>query len=287
MPALNYVHPETLEQALALLADDSHKAIPVAGGSALTRGSRRQAEIFVDIGACGLGGLRQQDQQFVLGAGLTCSDIVRAPLPGATGQLLTEVADGIATQPLRNVITLGGNIVNMVAWADFPVALLALDANVSVARHGHETEIWPMQRLVSEHPLKALPPGALVTQLWLPQHDAGWGTNYRRFRQSAVDYSLASVACVAEIKDNKINDIAIAAGAIAPRPQRCSQAEKMLLNHVASSTNISQAAAAALGELRVTPDSRMDEATRRTILQVEIRRAIDTAVQRAKDNQNN
>lgn len=285
MPAQEFVRPKELEEVLALLADPEQKAIPVAGGSALVRGSRRKAEIFVDIKDCGLNSLRQQDEQFVLGAALSCSDIVRAPLPGATGDLLHELADSVATQPLRNAITLGGNIVNMVSWADFPVALLALDANVSIARHAQQNEIWPMQRLVEEHPLKALPAGALLTHVWVPQHDAGWGANYRRFRQSEVDYSLASVATLIELKNNKINNISIAVGAVTPRPQRCTQAEKVLLGHAASANNMAQAAAAAVDEVRIVANMRMEESMRRRVLQVEIRRAIETAVQRAKASQ--
>lgn len=284
MSAQDYVRPDDLNEVLALLADPEHNAIPVAGGSALARGSRRKAEILVDINGCGLNSLQQEDDQFVFGAGLTCRDIVRAPLPGATGQLLNEVADGVATQPLRNTITLGGNIANMVSWADFPVALLALDAHVSIAQHEQVSEIWPMQRLVNEHPLKALPKGALLTQIWVPQHDAGWGANYRRFRQSEVDYSLISVAAIVELKDNKINDIAIAVGAVTPRPQRCSRAEKMLSGQHPTDKHIADAAAAALEEIRVSGNIRMHESMRRRILQVEIRRAIETAVQRAKAN---
>ena len=284
MPAFNYVHPESLDEALALLADQEHKAIPVAGGSALSRGSRRKADIFVDLRRCGLDRFQQQDDQLVLGASMTCRDILRAGLDGATGQMLNEVADGIATQPLRNVVTIGGNIVNMLSWSDFPVALLALDANISVARHGADNEIWTMARLADEHPLKALPAGALLTQVWVPRYDDGWGANYRRFRQSAVDYSLASVAALVEIKDNKINHISIAVGAVTPRPQRCEQGENLLRGKSASAKNIAAAASAAEQEIRVAANTHMQPETRRRILQVEIRRAIETAVQRAKKN---
>lgn len=289
MSAQTFAQPEQLSEVLALLADPNQVAIPVAGGTSLTRGSRRNAKILVDITRCGLDQQHLEDDQFVLGATLRCHDIARSKLPGASGQMLCEVADGIATQPLRNAITLGGNIVNMVSWADFPVALLALDANIVVEQQDQNPLILPMQQLVKEHPLRALPKGSLLTRVLVPRHSqvAGqhWGSAYRRFRQSEPDYALASVAVLVQIKDKKVQDIAISVGSVTPRPQRCPQAEALLKGQSPSRARLDKAVAAALQEVRIMPNFRMADDVRARILGVEIRRAIETAAQRAEQGE--
>jgi CO/xanthine dehydrogenase FAD-binding subunit len=287
MSVQQYVHADSVAQALDLLADPRRHAAVVAGGTALVRGKRRRVETLVDIGRCGLDRVEIMPDSIWLGAMVRAHSLVREPLPGAIGVLLAEAADGIATQPLRNVITVGGNLVRMVAWADLPVALLALDAVVEVRHRERETQLLSLAQLTAEHPRKMLPPGTLLTRVRIPRGGGGAGVTrgatYRRFRTSEVDYSLVSVAALVTLDGaDRVAAAAVAVGAVTPRPRRCARGESLLLEQKPGAEVIAASARATAEELDVSPDFRLPVDLRQRILEVEIRRAISTAVARAR-----
>ncbi len=277
-----FAYPSTVKEAVNLLGDSARRAVPVGGGTALAQGSRRGASLLVDITRCGLDAIEVRDAQIELGAALSCAELCRQELPGATGVLLRETAAGIATQPLRNAITLGGNLVHLASWADFPVALLALDARVQIEHLERGPYTLSMAELVAEHPTRVLPHGALVTGVSVPRLPAPAGATYRRFRTSTVDYALVSVAAVVELDGKRCRRAAVAVGAVGPRPVRAPAAEQLLSGATPGAKKLAEAAAAAAAEITVVPNFRMPAELRQRILEVEIRRALEEATRRAR-----
>jgi carbon-monoxide dehydrogenase medium subunit len=281
MALVDFAYPNNVEEAVVLLSDPSRKAIPIGGGTALAQGARRGAEVLVDISRCALDGYTDVDAGFRLGAALTCDKIAHLALPGAAGRLLQKVAAGVASQPLRNAITLGGNVFHLASWSDFPVALLALDAQVHVA-HSEGAFEMSMHDLVREHPQKALPPGALLTAFQVVTTSDSAGSAYRRFRTSKTDYSLATVAVLVEVSGKRCGKASICVGAVGPRPQRISAAEDALTGKTLSAETIARAAELCASACQVSPNYRMAPDVRRRILEVEVRRCIQDAVQDAQ-----
>ena len=108
------------------------------------------------------------------------------------------------------------------------------------------------------------------------------GACYRRFRTSTVDYALTSVAALVELDGKKCKHVAIAVGAVGPRPVRASAAEQALTGKNPSTAQLTKVAEAAAAELTVVPNFRMAPELRRRILAVEIRRALAEATDRAR-----
>ncbi len=281
--AAEFAYPRTVDEALALLDDPVHVAVPIGGATALAPGSRRDATLFVDVTRCGLDGWTVTDAGVKLGAALRAADIAALPLPGALGDVLREAAGGIATQPLRNAITLGGNIVHMQSWSDLPLALLALDATVDARSQRAGSVQIPMQVLCELHPVRVLPPHALVTAAHVPHgaHPEMRGGTYVRFRLRATDYPLVALAVVLTRDGRRCRDASIALGAVAARPLRLRQAEDHLRDVAGTTKHFTEVAEEAAAAIALMHDPRMDEAPRRRILATVLRRALQTAWERA------
>ncbi|MBN2361827.1 MAG: FAD binding domain-containing protein, partial [Deltaproteobacteria bacterium] len=272
-----FAYPATVKEAVGILGDPDRRAIALGGGTALAHGNRRGAELLVDITRCGLDRIAVDYGNVIhVGATARCTEIAAAnALPNAEGALLRETAAGVATQPLRNAITLGGNIFHLASWSDLPVALLALDAQVQIAHVQNGDFAIPMAALVAVHPLRALPANALITGVSLGVGSKLRGSAYRRFRPTATDYALISVAALLEVENKRCLHAAIAVGAVGPRPMRAAGAEKMLSDGPLTPKRIAEAAHQAAGEVAIAPNYRLAADVRRRILEVEVRRAIE------------
>jgi CO/xanthine dehydrogenase FAD-binding subunit len=100
----------------------------LAGASSLLFLRHKEPKTAVDLSRAGPGRHPSGGGDgFAIGA-MTSIDELRRPCGGRLGAGPGGPANFV-TQQVRNMSTLGGNIVRVFAWADFPVALLALGAS--------------------------------------------------------------------------------------------------------------------------------------------------------------
>lgn len=128
---IEYHRPNTLEEALTLLARPQPLTVPLGGGAGLNRPSTRPFAV-VDLQALGLNTLVQQGSQLELGATLTLQAFLEQA--GEDGPLaaLKRAARLEAARNLRQVATLAGTLVTAGGRSPFTTALLALDARLSL-----------------------------------------------------------------------------------------------------------------------------------------------------------
>ena len=283
MNATRFEYPATVEEAVELLSAPGDSAIPIAGGTALAAQRGKGAAVYVDVTRCGLDAVREADGALHLGAAVRIADLNPGTLPDrAEGRLLADAAGGIATRPLRNAITLGGNLVHLCGWADMPVALLALDATVHVSHKGRGAFELPIADLTAHHPKKVLPKGALVTGVTVPLGGRR-GAAYGRFRTTVTDYPLVNVGVLLQADGDRIASAAIAVGAVSPRPKRMADAEAALRGKALTEESYAAAAALVGEQATVAPNFRMSQDVRRRILVPVVRRAIAAAAERARN----
>jgi carbon-monoxide dehydrogenase medium subunit len=112
------------------------------------------------------------------------SELVRSKIP-----LLASLAAGIGDPAVRNRGTIGGSVANNDPSADYPAAVLALDATVVTDRR--EIAADAFFRGLFE---TALDPGEIITALRFPVPSAG---GYAKFKSPASRYAVVGV-CVAK-----------------------------------------------------------------------------------------
>ncbi|MHB9849359.1 FAD binding domain-containing protein [Streptomyces krungchingensis] len=142
--------------------------------------------------------------------------------------------------------------------SDMAVALTALDAVVAYETADGPGEL-PLSGLYlpvgdTPHLETALPAGALITAVTLPAVPVAANSRYRKVRERAsYAFAIGSVAAALDVQDDVVRDVRLAFGAVASRPWRATEAERLLTGGPVSAEAFAAAADAELAAARPLP----------------------------------
>jgi probable selenate reductase FAD-binding subunit len=207
MSELEYLRPETLEEALRYLSE----GIPLAGGTSITP-RRRDFQTVVDLQNLGLDQVLIDDPHLTLGATTKLQQIV--DFQGAIPEPLREVCRLEGGWNLRNMMTIGGAIMTADARSPLLTVLLTLDAEVIIEPGG---ELLPLDDLLDERSR-----AVLLTEVRCQLPDKAL---YHQVSRSPKDFPLLC-ACVARYLSTGAWRLAI--GGYGERPIRLREAEEAL-----------------------------------------------------------
>ncbi|MFE5096804.1 FAD binding domain-containing protein [Streptomyces sp. NPDC056638] len=144
--------------------------------------------------------------------------------------------------------------------SDMAVALAAFDAVIS-----YETADGPGELPIDEfylpvgetpHIETALPAGALITGVTLPQAPVATRSRYRKVRERAsYAFAIGSIAAALDVQDDVVSEVRLALGAVASRPWRARAAEQVLIGSPASAEAFAAAADAELAAAEALPEN--------------------------------
>eukprot|EP01035_Chromulina_nebulosa_P004831 gene4831-6578_t len=188
MKSFTYHKPETIAEAVACLAaDDAGR--PLAGGMTLLPTMKQRlaapAAIIDLASVAGLGGVALDGDRLVIGAmtrhsDVAASEVVRKAIPG-----LALLASRIGDRQVRNRGTIGGSVANNDPAADYPAAILALDAEIVTDRRMIAADAFFLGMFET-----ALEPGEIITGFRIPVPAMA---AYAKFGNPASRYALAGV----------------------------------------------------------------------------------------------
>jgi carbon-monoxide dehydrogenase medium subunit len=277
----DFHHPRSIEEALALLAEGGGRARPLAGGTSLVFAADPKVQALVDLSRTGLNTITLSGANLRLGAMATARQVARSRAVGEAGLAgLAEAAGAAGSRLLQNQITVGGNVVGVVPWADLPPMLLALGATCRI-RGVSRTRDLTAAELFQRHPTKQLGAAEILTEVLVPRAPAGAGSAFVKFARTAVDCALCDAAVYLELRGREITAARIAVGALRPLPQRLKAAESALVGKEAGEAAFAVAARATRDEAQVAADYRTTREYRRGLAEVLVRRALETAAARA------
>jgi CO/xanthine dehydrogenase FAD-binding subunit len=237
MKIKDFIIPATLEEARGKLKELGDEALPLAGGTAMPFFSEASEKIAVDITRIGLTGIRKEKGGFGIGAATTLADLAGHR---DEGWVLDEVAGRVATQQIRNVSTIGGNIARVFAWADFPVALLALDATMTIL--GDSEQALTAGEFFKSQPARLFRGGGLLTNVRVPAVGGrGAGFGYHKETRTGPAFSMMTAAALVELDGGKIARARLAAGAAISFPRRLEGVEERLAGRPAGEAEIEKA----------------------------------------------
>src|SRR5574337_693203 len=134
--AFEYHAPKTLEEALRLVERHGDEAKLLAGGHSLLPLMKLRLaapRYIIDLGRLrGMSYIREEGDRIAIGALTTHADVGASALLQAKCPLLSETAAEIGDVQVRNRGTLGGSLAHADPAADYPAAILALDAEIVV-----------------------------------------------------------------------------------------------------------------------------------------------------------
>ena len=276
--SFDYERASSLDEALSLLAEGGEDARPLAGGHSLLPLMRlrlARPSLLVDIGGLDeLRGVHADGDSVVIGALTTHHEVAGASeLTGGSG-LLAKVAEGIGDPQVRHRGTLGGSVAHADPASDLPAALLALDAEVTLAGRDGTRSVAAADFFVGPF-MSAAADGEIVTGVRVPTRE-GWGSAYRKFQRRAQDWAIVGVAAVVNWTDSGIAGAAIGLTNMGGTPLRAPGVESALTG--ASEKAQILAAASKVSELETPPaDENASSEYRVHLAQVLIARAVAEA----------
>jgi CO/xanthine dehydrogenase FAD-binding subunit len=232
IPPFDYSIPKTMEEACDLLWESREEAKIIAGGTDLVIGLRSgglKPRSLIDItGIEELRKIEERDGMIWVGAAVTHHEIVSSPLITRYGRVLAEAASWIGSPQIRNLGTVGGNIINASPAADTVPPLIAMNAAARVASREGERQI-PLDRLFRRPYESNLKPHEILAQVKFPKLSSTARSSYIRLaRRGAMAIARMSVAVVFQSEKGRIEDVRISVGSVTPTPQRMSEAEAVL-----------------------------------------------------------
>ncbi|MGA3038950.1 MAG: xanthine dehydrogenase family protein subunit M [Vulcanimicrobiaceae bacterium] len=284
MAAFEYLEPATLEGAFDALERGGEEAHVLAGGTALVLLMRlglvlpsfvvgmRRIEGLREIGISKEGGLE-------IGALVTHAEIEGSALVQRFFAPLAQTFGRVATVRIRNQATIGGNLVHADPASDPPPMLIAMDAEIVVARRGGVRTISAADFFRDLFEV-ALEPGEIVTAIRIPPPPRGMlGTYVKFLPASQDDFATVSVAATLRLDPNGgCEDVRLALGSVASTPLRARRAEEALRGKRITRETIDAAAAIVAEDVDPLDDARGSAGYKREMARVWTRRALGELV---------
>lgn len=191
-----YARPTTVEEALALLNDDSKL---LAGGHSLIPALKLRLsapEKLVDIARIpSLRGITVDGNEIIIGATTTHSDILNSPIILEHLPMFAEGAAMIGDPMIRYKGTLGGSLAHADPSADWPAMVLAAEGTVVVQGRSGKRSI-PAEEFFTGFFSTALEDGEILIQIRFPVPPAGTKMTYQKFVQPASRFAIVGCAAV-------------------------------------------------------------------------------------------
>ena len=260
LPSYRLISPASLGEALDVLARDEGEWQPFAGGTdlmVLLEAGKLPHKNYVNIWSLKeLRGIEVTDAHVTLGALTTYTEVQEHEILKTEFPMLCQAAKETGGIAIQNRGTLGGNIVNASPAADSPPALLAYDAELEfVSREGSRR--IPYSEFHTGYKQMNLTPGELLRGIRLPRAAQTLTHYYRKVgTRKAQAISKTCFAAVGRVADNRVVEVRIALGSVAPIPLRCVQTESTLRNKAIDADSLAAARAALAAEISPIDDLR-------------------------------
>ncbi|MGH9834840.1 MAG: FAD binding domain-containing protein [Blastocatellia bacterium] len=280
-----YYAPATIEEALKLVGQHGDDCKILSGGQSLIPVLKLRLAapaVIVDIGRIKeLKAIKIDGATIRIGANATHAEIAASAELQQHCPLLCETAAQIGDQQVRNRGTIGGSLTHADPAADWPAAILALDAEV-VARSSRGERVIKAADFFVDMMTSAIQSDEIVTEIRVPKPAQPKAAVYLKVPQSASGFAVVGVAAQLKINNGQCEDISIGVTGLAPKAFRATSVEAALRGQAIDDAAVNAAAEKADAEAAdAMEDIHASGDYRRHLARVYARRAVQTAVARA------
>jgi carbon-monoxide dehydrogenase medium subunit len=281
----DYIAAKSLDEALSLLAKHKDDAKLLAGGHSLLPAMKlrlAQPKVLIDLGRIkDLSYIKEEGGQIRIGAMTThfqieTSDVLRRACP-----LFPETATNLGDVQVRNKGTIGGSVAHADPAADWPAAVLAVNAEIVVVGPKGERAIKASSFFV-EMLTTALQPGEIIKEIRFAAPKGKFGQAYMKVRHPASGFAVVGVAVSVGLDGGKCASCGVGVTGVSPKPYRADGVESELKGKALDGKTLPAAAALVAEEVEVNSDLFASSEYRKHLAQVYARRALETAASRAK-----
>jgi len=302
----DYHKPDTLKEALELMAQYKNEAVFIAGGTdVMVQIEQRKLNPRALISLRNVAELKRNDVT-TIGAGVTHRQLQNDPLIREYFTALHDAVCNLGSTQIRNVATIGGNICTAAPSADTACPLLVLDAKAVLASATGEREV-DMDEFFVGPGKTVLRIGEILKEFRIRRFTDKTGSVYMKHtRRAAMDLPIIGVAvritlnrddvkckdslCATEPiskimgyfedEELKCEDARIAMGVVAPRPVRAKKAEALLKGKVLSEKLVAEVSEVAASEASPRDSVRGEAWYRSEMVKVLVKRGVMRAIER-------
>ena len=199
-----YVVPDTVEEALAVLAEHGDDARPLAGGQSLVPLMNMRIArpaVLVDLNrVAGLDAVTADSGDLVLGPMVRQAAAERNQLIAEHCPLLTQTLRYVGPPATKNRGTVGGSLAHADPVAELPGTILALGAELIVESNAGRRSVTPEDFYIAEL-TTAIEPGEMLREIRIPKMESGTKTAFVESGNRQEGLAIAGVACLLRLDD--------------------------------------------------------------------------------------
>ncbi|MDP7582624.1 MAG: xanthine dehydrogenase family protein subunit M [SAR324 cluster bacterium] len=277
MKTFEHYAPDSIEELLEMLKSKPNAKL-IAGGTDLLLQMKQgtaQPETVISLkNVEELRGFSVSKNGYRLGAGMTLRGITRSNELTQNFPGLVYAAGVVASEQIRTLATLGGNICNASPSADMVPPLIALDAVVQLVSNQGQRDL-SLSDFFKGPGESVLKSGEIMHSIFLPQ-PSGNMIYSKHAPRKFMDLAVVSVAVRLAKKNGKINEARVALGAVGPVPFRAEKTEALLAGQTLTTELMLEAGEMAAGECVPIDDIRGSAWYRKRMVKVHVRRNLET-----------
>ena len=283
--SFEYHRAASVKEALSMLQQYGEDGKLLAGGHSLIPLMKlrlAQPGHLVDIGGIlELASIRDEGGRVVVGGLVTHHAVESSAVVRTKLGMLSECASLIGDVQVRNRGTIGGSLVHADPAADYPAAVLALEAEIKIEGTGG-SRLVKADDFFLDLMTTAVMPGELLTEVGFVPVPAGAGFTYLKHRQPASGFAMVGVAALVKLdKQGNCDSVRVGITGLGPKPFRAKAVEGALQGRAPAQT-IGAAAAHAADGIDALSDLHASAEFRCELARVYTRRALETAASRAR-----
>jgi carbon-monoxide dehydrogenase medium subunit len=290
MRKFNYLVPKSFDEAISLHESYGDRAKYIAGGTDVlvkVKEGKLSPDYLISlkhIPAQDRPYLKQDTGEFAIGAFVTHRAIEKSSIVQLHYPIIHDAVRNIGSVQIRNVATIGGNLVNAVPSADGAIPLIALDSKAHIyGTKGHRAV--ELRRFFLGPGQCDLQRGEILLEIVIPAPAPRTGGAYvKHGRREAMELPMLGVGVVLSLEEDMLTcaKARICLGVAAPTPLRCFQAEKYLTGNAIDENSLAEAGKIAGEESKVRDSIRGLAWYRREMVGVLVKRMGLKALERAK-----
>ena len=287
MNKFDYLIPASINEAISLHESYGERAKYIAGGTDVMvkiKEGKISPQYMISLRRLqGLDHIIYEKGELKIGAMVTHRMLELSPVIRKEFPILIDAVENIGSVQIRNVATIGGNIVNAVPSADGAVPLITLGAEVRIIGPKGERAmaledffIGPGQTLLKR--------GEILLEFVIPKLPPHTGAAYwKHARRAAMELPILGVAVLISLDDDMktCTEARIGLGVLAPTPMRAKNAEAILKGKKVDDEILKKAGKAAAQECKARDSVRGKAWYRRDMVELFVQRMAIVAMERA------
>ncbi len=200
--------------------------------------------------------IRAADQQIIIGASATASDIMQSSLLQKHLPRIGKHFKRVSSEPIRNMGTLGGNIANASPIADLVIYFMVLGARLRLV-NGQGERTLPLSSFFIDYKKTRIKKGEFIHSISLPLTGKPYLHNFEKVsKRTHLDIATVNSAMLIEVHEDQIVRCMAACGGVSPIPRLLKNPSAFLTGNRLTAANLRRAAEVLQTEIAPISDVR-------------------------------